>query len=147
MTSLNPTDSYQLVPAFYFSVRIDEEDIPFHSVSGLSATIKYKETMGVSLPEGTEYGDLVLSRALTTINSKFAKWIFDIFYRGFDTPQKFVPKTAVLQLLDAESNPVFSWRFIDLLPKKWELSSLDAQKNELVIETITFEYASVLKIV
>lgn len=139
-------DPYQLVPAFYFSVRIDDEDIPFGEVSGLSATIKYETQLGVSLPQGTEYGDLVLKRALTTIDSGFAKWIFDLFYRGFDTPQKFVPKTAVLHLLNADSTPVYSWQFNDLLPKKWEISSLNAQKNELIIESITFEYDSVLKI-
>jgi phage tail-like protein len=139
-------DPYQLVPAFYFSVRIDDEDIPFGEVSGLSASIKYEKQLGVSLPQGTDYGDLVLKRALTTINSKFATWIFDLFYRGFDTPQRFIPKTAVLHLLHADSTPVYSWQFNDLLPKKWEISSLDAQKNELIIESITFEYGSVLKI-
>ncbi len=139
-------EDYQLVPAFYFSVRIDDEEIPFQSVSGLSAEVQYKETMGIKLPEGTKYGDLVLNRALTTVNSNFATWLFDIFYRGFNTPQRFVPKTALLRLLGTDDQPIFVWQFNDLLPKKWQISSLDAKKNELIIETITFEYDSVFKL-
>ena len=46
----------------------------------------------------------------------------------------------MVSLLDEAGTPVSSWLFINAYPVKWTVSSLDADSNTVVIETLELSY-------
>ncbi|MTB52942.1 phage tail protein [Lewinella sp. W8] len=149
----------QYVPpvGFFYSVQILGEGAPpsppmdgaFQEVSGISVNMETESIkeggqnrFAHKVPGRTSYGDLVLKRGLMVKSSGLADWCKKTL-EG-DLSQKIEPKTIKVILLEAmDENPggLMSWKFVNAYPIKWELSSLDAQKSEFVIESITFTYS------
>lgn len=130
---------------FHFSVRFDlppnPADANFQSVSGLSVETEFEEVkeggqrqFSHQLPVRTKHGDLVLKRGLY-LGSILTEWFNDAF-------ENFVYKPIDLEvvLMNAEHKPLRAWRIQHALPKKLEISSFNAERSELVIETLTLTY-------
>lgn len=123
-------------PAFYFEVEIAGQQIGFFkSVGGLkieTEVIEFQEggSTGVirKLAGATRYANIRLSRAFTG----------DRFLYNWFTAQKPQPirVDGRITMFDRQGAPIASWHFTHGFPVKWELSELDASKNEVVIETI-----------
>lgn len=131
---------------FYFQVTVKDLGMAyFKEVSGLFQTLETETIQEESVnrfthkvPGRTFYSELVLKRGLMVSSSPLANWCMDAL--GGDLHKSIEPKQLTLTLLDEEHNPVMAWNFVNAYPIKWEISSPDAMKNEILIESITFAY-------
>ena len=139
---------YPYIPPVSFHFRVVfldidtvDNDMLFQSVSGLSASI---ETDSVkeggenrfthTIPVRSQYDDLILKRGVLT-DSGVIRWCRDAL-EGFT----FQPTTVLVQLLNDEHQPLVTWNVIHAWPKKWSVTDLDAEKSELLIETLELSY-------
>ena len=130
---------------FHFLVRFDlfptPADTRFQSVAGLTAETEFEELAEGGqrqykhqLPLRTKHSDLVLKRGMY-IGSTLTEWFNDAF-ENFT----YVPINLEVILLNEQHLPLRAWRIEHALPKKLEVSSFNAEKSELVIETLTLNY-------
>jgi len=142
---------------FYFSVEILREggspfppvDASFQEVSGISVTLETEQIkeggqnrFTHKVPGRSNYENLVLKRGLLVRTSDLAKWCVTTFRNNL--AKKIEPKTIKVTLLDANTSgkgALMSWVFTNAYPVKWDISPLDAQKSEIVAESITFAYS------
>jgi phage tail-like protein len=122
--------------SFSFLVEIDGvAAATFRSVSGLAAeaeVIEFRELGGshsIKLPGRIRYPNVTLRRSLTTSRDLWDWW--ETVRDG--TLQR---RTVLIALLDDAGQPLLRWRLSQAWPAKWELSELDAGKNEIAIETL-----------
>ncbi|MGB1241741.1 MAG: phage tail protein, partial [Chitinophagales bacterium] len=94
------------------------------------------------VPKGaTKYNNLVLKRGLISSKSALGKWCLSAIGSVLSKPIK--PKTIDVELQDPyDKSPVMKWSFTNAWPVKWEVSGLDSQKSEILIESIEFAYNS-----
>jgi phage tail-like protein len=137
---LYPPLGYHFVVSFY-GLTDSPQDFKFQSVSGLSAEMEYEEVKegGVNqhvhqLPVRSKFSELVLKRGMFK-GSKLVKWANEAI-DNFE----FRPLDMEVSLLNEMHEPLQTWKVIHALPKKLEVSAFDAEKSELVIETITLSY-------
>lgn len=116
-------------------------DMGFQEVSGLSWTIeteKYNEggenRFSHQLPVRNQYEDLVLKRGLLR-DSAIMMWCTDAI-RDF----VFQPINIIVSLLDHNHLPLYTWVVVNAIPKKWSVSSFNAEENSLAIENLTLGY-------
>ena len=142
---------------FYYSVQIlgkndrpfPPADAGFQEVSGISATLETEQIKEGGqnrfvhqVPGRASYDNLVLKRGLMVRSSSLGEWCLSIFKQNLN--KKIEPKTIKVSLLDANTDgkgAIMTWVFTNAYPIKWEVSSLDAQKSEIVVESITFVYS------
>jgi phage tail-like protein len=134
------------IPGFHFMVRFDifpqfPQDLRFSEVSGLNVEMEME-----TIPEGGEnrfshqlpvrarYEDVTLRRG-KCLGSGLPHWC----HKAFDE-YKFEPSNVMISLLNAEHAPLYNWYLINAIPKRLEVSSFNAQSNELVIETLVLSY-------
>ena len=94
--------------------------------------IEYRELGGpqsIKLPGRIRYPNVTLRRGLTTSRDLWDWW--QTVRDG--TIQR---RTVLIALLDDSGQPVLRWTLREAWPVKWELSELDASKNEIAIETL-----------
>ena len=108
----------------------------FEEVSGLAsetAVIEYREGSDLAtvrkLPGLTRYANLVLKRGITKDRSlwNWRKAVID------GTPQR---ASGSIVLLDESRKEVARWNFRQGWPCKWTGPTLNAQANEVAIETL-----------
>lgn len=131
-------------------LQADEREGRFQEVSGLEMSIKVQEEeigglpglpgLKVKLPNGPETGSLTLKRGMLN-GSKLRPWFETAYHLSVVAP---VPVTVVL--LNEQHQPLASWLFIGSWPCKWSWSNLDADKSELVVETIEVKYQYMLRL-
>lgn len=137
------------ITAFHFSVSFLNEagesdfDVGFQSVGGLDVQIE-TETIKEGgenrfehvLPVRSKYSDLVLKKGLTRPdNSKLITWCKDTFEKLI-----FTPKNLLITLLNEEHQPLLSWRVAHAWPKSWKMQELNAEKGEILIQTLELNY-------
>lgn len=117
-------------------------DIRFKKVRGLSATVKTRSlTEGGQnlytqrLPEGVEYGNLVLERGVVMgsplqLEVQAALSLF-----------KFAPSNVIVMLFDGAHVPVTAWSFFKAYPVRWATADLDAESKGVLIDTLELAYA------
>lgn len=145
--SRNPDNFYQTVN-FHFKVEFVREaqalDVSFQSVSGLDATLE-TETVKEGgenrfehvVPVRRRYGPLILKRGLLTpTESGLTKW----FKEAFDN-EKVVPiPTVHIKLLNEEHQPLMQWTINNVWPRSWKIGELNAERGEVLIETLELNY-------
>jgi phage tail-like protein len=122
--------------SFSFVVEIDGiAAATFKSVSGLAAeaeVIEYRDLGGahsIKLPGRIRYPNVTLRRGLTTSRDLWEWW--ETVRDG--TLQR---RAVRITLVDDAGREVLRWTLDEAWPVKWELSELDASKNEVAIETL-----------
>jgi phage tail-like protein len=122
--------------SFSFVVEIDGvAAATFRSVGGLAAeaeVIEYRELGGahsIKLPGRIRYPNVSLRRGLTTSRDLWDWW--ETVRDG-----AIQRRTVLITLVDDSGQPVLRWTLREAWPVKWELSELDASKNEVAIETL-----------
>lgn len=120
---------------------VTDNDVRFQSVSGISADIGTEDLREggenryvQKLPQPAKYPNLILKRGLLT-DSGLIKWFEDAI-QNFD----FKPITIQISLLNEKIEPLVNWKFVNAYPVKWEISSLDSVRNEIVVDTIEIAY-------
>lgn len=138
---------YQTV-GFHFRVSIPGGkgiDASFQSVAGLEVqfdteTIKEggENRFEHVLPVRKKYPDLVLKRGLVSPGdlSELTKW----FSKTFGETINIEPRDLDIQLLNEKHEPIMKWRVIHAWPKNWKVGELNAEKSEVLIETLELNY-------
>jgi phage tail-like protein len=121
-----------------------EIDIRFQSVTGLDSTLdtepvkeggenRYEH----SVPTRRKYGPLLLKRGLITPAEKgITAWL----KKAFDEEKVQPVETVDISLLDEEHNPLITWTINNVWPKSWKIGELNAERGEVLIETLELNY-------
>jgi len=48
----------------------------------------------------------------------------------------------VVSLLEKEGKPIYTWSCANAYPVKWEVESLDSEKNSVLIESLEMAYTT-----
>jgi len=120
-------------------------DTLFQKVSGLGASV---ETITVNeggqnlytqhLPTRINHQNLILERGLITPSPLTIEVNANVMLF------KFKPSNVLVNLLNESGDAVFSWIFLNAFPVNWRISDLDANANQVVIETIELKYQNML---
>jgi phage tail-like protein len=133
-------------PGFHFLVLFEifpqfPNDLRFSEVSGLSVEMEMEtkaeggeNRFSHQLPVRAKYGDVTLKRG-KMLGSGILHWC----HKAFDE-YKFEPSNVMISLMNADHAPLYNWYLINAIPKRLEVSSFNAQSNELVIETLVLSY-------
>ncbi len=116
-------------------------DVRFQEVTGLNITVNvdtYNEggenRFVHRLPARTSYQDLVLKRGYT-LASGVTAWCLDAV-QNFN----YQPTNLLISLLDENHLPVSSWYVVNAYPIKYDISGLNAENGQIVIESLTLRY-------
>lgn len=148
--SQKAADHWNLPVAFYFQVTIQGSDLAFKEVSGLTNEMELEEVAegGLNeyvhkLPKQIKHGNLILKRAIGRAKDEDVAWIREII-EG-DKFEAIQTKDIIVKLLNAEGNVLTSWTCRNAFPVKWEVDSLDSEKNSVLIETLEFSYTRLIR--
>jgi phage tail-like protein len=147
MAFLTPDDMVQHpITGFHFQVSLPGRgiDMNFQSVSGLSVQLQtesFKEggehRFEHVLPVRTKYSDLVLKRGIITAGaSQLTQWI----QRAFEKFE-FEPWNFNVELLNEKHEPLIVWQVAHAIPKDWKVNDLNAERGEVLIESLTLSYS------
>jgi len=125
---------FEILPQF-------PNDIRFQEVTGLSVDVEM-ETKAEGgelrfvhqLPVRTKYGNVTLKRG-KTLGSGILHW-----YRRAMEHFEFKPSNVLISLMDENNIPLFNWYLVNAIPKRLEVSGINAQNNEIVIESLELSY-------
>lgn len=154
-------NAYQHV-SFCFSVHfgsddIDSLDAKFQSVSGLDGNL---ETESIKeggenrfehvVPTRRKFGSLVLKRGVlgpktSAISAWFKSTLEDepvdnnkenMYVKVFDV--------VTIKLLGEENKPLMTWTATNVWPRSWKMGELNAERGEVLIETLELNYNMLL---
>jgi len=137
--------------AFYFKVKIGNSYFSFKEASGLNSELEVEvlneggSTVPITLPKGRKNQNLVLKRALNPVNGDDLEWFLKIFGEGGGV-QKVQTRDILIELLNDNGQPMYTWHCKRAYPIKWEMDGLDAEKNSVLIESIEFAYIDIIRI-
>lgn len=124
--------------------KLNSLDIRFQEVSGLKASITTKQDTSVVsrlyrklIPTGVEYGDLELRRGMV-IGSKLGKQIQATF-----NDFTFHRSDVLLTIYSEQAEPMISYLFAEVYPIAWEVNSLNANTEDVLIENLRLTYSRV----
>ncbi len=131
---------------FHFKVEFqgigNDNDIRFQSVGGLNVeydTESIKEggenRHEHKLPTRTKYSDLSLKRGMLT-DSAVINWVKKALF-----DREFQPAQVIITLMNADHEPLKSWKVNNAWPRKWNVSDLNANENTIVVETLDLCYS------
>lgn len=120
-------------------------DGKFSEVSGISYELQHEpyneggeNSFAYHLPKTTQYSPLVLKRGLVSSASALGMWVTDTLSQGLNESVQL--KHIMVTLLSDENMPLVGWLFMNAYPTKFQVSDLNANQNEIVVETAEFAY-------
>ncbi len=142
-------DMWYPATGFYFNVKVagisEKADSRFKEVSGINMEVgSEKLTEGgvnnytIVLPTQVSSTNLVLKRGMLKKSGGLLEWIEKCITTDYSNPLEL--KNIDVQLLNSSGQPMVTWTFVDARPVKYLISELDAQKNDVLVETIEFTY-------
>lgn len=142
----NANEPYYPPVGFHFSVIFDlpgiaDQDFRFREVSGLNMELE-EESVNEGgenryiqkLPIRARYPDLVLKRGLLA-NSVLYNWCRDAIL-NLDIQ----PILIWVNILNEKHEPLQQYIFQNAWPKKWNVSDLNAESGDILIETLELAY-------
>ncbi|HET9429748.1 MAG TPA: phage tail protein [Chitinophagaceae bacterium] len=148
-------DNFYQTVNFHFKVcfkfrKQDSEniDIRFQSVSGLDSTLD-TETVKEGgenrfehvIPVRRKYGPLVLKRGLLKpTDSKLTLWLKE----AFDNENVMPIPSIDIALLGTDHKDLMFWTVNNVWPRSWKLGELNAERGEVLIETLELNYNRLL---
>ena len=146
------TTTYYPAVGFHFLVTFEDlptkatsQDVRFQSVAGLDVqldTETWKEGgenhFTHELPGRSKFSSsLTLKRGLLRPKqSGITDWCLEAFVDQKITPLKLV----TVALLDEEHNVLVKWDVQHVWPKSWKIGELNAERSEVLIETLELNY-------
>ena len=132
------------LPKFRFAVDLGDElsNVFFTEVSGLDGEtqiIEYRKTTTPlfsteKMPGIKKYGNVTMKRAVFVNDNFFWNWHAQI---KMNTIKK---RTITIKLLDENGNVTMQWTLNNAWPIKIMSTVLNADENEIAIETLEIEY-------
>lgn len=92
------------------------------------------------VPSIVEYSNVTLSRGVIS-NNKFLDWVFDCMPRYAIGPANPGRKTIEIAVLDETGKEGITWTLYGAYPVSYELASLDAAQDGVLVESLEFAYA------
>ena len=139
--------TYQIV-GFHFRVFFSGFpkgiDVSFQSVSGLDVQVE-KEALKEGgenhfehqIPGRSNYTTLTLKRGiLKPKDSALSQWCQKAFQDQIFEPLKIVD----IELLDENHNVLMQWELSHVWPVSWKIGELNAERGEVLIETLQLNY-------
>lgn len=133
-------------PGFHFLVTFElplltPNDARFQEVSGLTVSTEFEawpeggeNRFAHQLPKGLQFGELVLKRG-KFLGSGILQWA-----RKAMESFQFSPVNVTISLLNDQHLPLYNWYVVNAVPKRLEISGINAMNNELLIETLALNY-------
>jgi phage tail-like protein len=53
---------------------------------------------------------------------------------------EYKPTNVLISLLDDEHLPIYNWYVVNAVPKRLEISGINAGNNEILVETLALQY-------
>ncbi len=145
------TDYFYQTVGFHFKVTFEglkegkDADIRFQAVSGLDVqldteTIKEggENRFTHTIPGRTNFpSGLTLKRGLLLPgNSGLTQWFHNAFQRQVIEPLQ----TVQIALLDEDHKVLVKWDLSWVWPKSWKIAEFNAERSEVLIETLELNY-------
>jgi phage tail-like protein len=133
-------------PGFHFLVVFEllaqsANDSRFQEVSGLTVSTEFEawpeggeNRFTHQLPKSLQFGELVLKRG-KFMGSGILQWA-----RQSMEHFQFKPTNLLISLLDEDHLPIYNWYVVNAVPKRLEISGINAANNEILIETLALNY-------
>lgn len=144
-TYTHQTVGFHFMVTFYELPNVKSEDVRFQSVAGLDVQIdteNWKEggenRFTHELPGRSKFSSsLTLKRGLIKPKeSGITDWCHEAFVNLKITPLKLLS----VELLDEEHNVLVKWDVEHVWPKSWKIGELNAERSEVLIETLELNY-------
>jgi phage tail-like protein len=158
-----PPEKFYQALSFHFIVEfpvagMKPVDVRFQSVSGLDGTIdteSFKEggenRFEHVVPTRRKFGPLILKRGLLgPTTSALTGWLKQIFEEQpfTEADQKTnkerlifkVIETITIKLLGEDHQALMMWTVNNVWPRSWKIAELNAEKGEVLIETLELNY-------
>ncbi|HYX06082.1 MAG TPA: phage tail protein [Bacteroidales bacterium] len=136
-----PLSGFHFVVAFELFPQMPN-DLRFQQVNGLSVSVEmetFKEggqnRFEHQLPDRTNYTDITLKRGMFEVPSGLMAWCINAV-QNFE----FQPSNVMISMLNDMHVPVQNWYVVNAIPKKVEFSDLNADQNQVAIETMVLSY-------
>jgi len=138
--------NYPLV-GFHFLVAFElfpqlPHDFRFQEVTGLSVDVEMESfseggqnRFEHQLPVKTKYGDITLKRGMNALPSGIMAWTINAVQNFI-----FQPTNLLITLLNDSHIPVQNWYVVNAIPKRVEFANLNAEQNQVAIETLVLSY-------
>lgn len=144
--------NWNLPVAFHFQVEFQGEPrigiVPFKEASGFNTEMELETVIegGVNdfehkLPKQIKHGNLVFKGAVVLVESNLSRWIKQTLENNFNQPIQC--RNIKISLLNEEHEPIYNWTCNNAYPVKWEVESLDSEKNSVLIETFELAYQTI----
>jgi phage tail-like protein len=153
MANSSSLESFYQAVNFHFSVEFstlpgESIDVRFQSVAGLDSTIDTESVKEGGenrfehvIPVRRKFGPLTLKRGLLTpATSKLTAWL----KKAFDEEMIEVIPTVTVVLLGEDHQPVMKWTLNNVWPRSWKVGELNAERGEVLIETLELNYNRLL---
>lgn len=153
------TEKFYQATGFHFLVEFDlagkkTVDIRFQSVSGLDSTLEtetFKEggenRFEHVVPTRRKFGPLVLKRGLLGPNtSAVTNWLKETFEHNTPGYQYHIVPTIVIKLLGEDHQPLVHWTVNNVWPRSWKIGELNAERGEVLIETLELNYNRLVEV-
>jgi phage tail-like protein len=113
----------------------------FSKVSGLSQEVSFGKLENQSPNDNQLYPmkssgsqELVLERGMPVLST------YRLELQNSFSSFSFKPRNVMLMILNEDTQPLNSYMFYEACPSKWEISGLDANTNEVIVESLTLTY-------
>lgn len=119
-------------------------DVRFQSVTGLDVQMETESIREGGenrfehvVPVRTKYTDLILKRGLLSPKTKsgLTNWC----QRAFDR-YEIIPINLEVHLLNEAHDAMMKWEVIHAWPKNWKLGEFNAERSEVLLETLELNY-------
>lgn len=143
-TLFQPAVAHRFLATFTFEHLPSPLDVHFQSVSGLERSMSVNSVRqggdnvgAIHLPTGIEHGQLTLQRGvmgITPLSVIFNQTMNDFKPRYMD---------VLIMLLSSNGMPTCGWSFRDAQPLRYETANLDANSNQVLINTFVLAYREI----
>ena len=145
---ISTIDDWMHPVSFHFCVLVDGTRTSFSDVSGIKTTLTVDEVVSGGddshryyVPKTKTYDPLVLKRGMLKLEDPFFKWCKETMSLPLEKG-RIKTKDIIVMLLDPLNVPLTTWTFKDAYPCSWTVEALNAQKNELAVESIELKFYS-----
>lgn len=133
-------------PGFHFLVQFElllqfPSDVRFQEVQGLTVNTQFESwaeggenRFSHQLPQRLQFNELVLKRG-KFLGSGVLHWA-----RQAVENFEFKPTNLMISLLNQEHLPLYNWYVVNAVPKRLEISGINAMNNAVVVETLALTY-------
>lgn len=136
-----PLTGFHFIVAFELFPQLPH-DFRFQEVSGLSVDVEMESfreggqnRFEHQLPVKTNYSDITLKRGMFELPSGIMAWCINAV-QNFE----FQPSNLLISMLNDSHIPVQSWYVVNAIPKRVEFTNLNAEQNQVAIETLVLSY-------